>query len=159
VLIVGATAAAFTVSVAAALVTIPAVLLTTTAKVAPLSAVVVAGVCTCRSRSRDACAVLPLVAQRCVPVATTVNVAVWPTDTSGWKLGHDSWRVRLVPEVARVSPVQPTPVKVRTNGSRGRILWRECSFGFRSLLKIPRKKDGSADSVNPLDIHAIARRV
>jgi hypothetical protein len=44
VLIVGATAAAFTVSVAAALVTVPAVLLTTTANVAPLSAVVVPGV-------------------------------------------------------------------------------------------------------------------
>ena len=44
VLIVGATAPAFTVSVAAALVTVPAVLLTTTRNVAPLSAVVVAGV-------------------------------------------------------------------------------------------------------------------
>ncbi len=42
--IVGATAAVFTVSAAAALVTVPAVLLTTTAKVAPLSEVVVAGV-------------------------------------------------------------------------------------------------------------------
>jgi len=42
--IVGATAAAFTVSVAALLVAVPATLLTTTAKVAPLSAVVVAGV-------------------------------------------------------------------------------------------------------------------
>jgi hypothetical protein len=44
VVIVGATAEAFTVSVAAALVTVPAVLLTTTRNVAPLSAVVVAGV-------------------------------------------------------------------------------------------------------------------
>src|SRR5260221_11957068 len=42
--IVGATAAAFTVSAAAPLVTVPAVLLTTTRKVAPLSDVVVAGV-------------------------------------------------------------------------------------------------------------------
>ena len=40
----GATGAAFTVSVAAALITEPAVLLTTTAKVDPLSEVVVAGV-------------------------------------------------------------------------------------------------------------------
>jgi len=44
VVIVGATRAGFTVSVAALLVTVPAVLLTTTAKVAPLSAVVVVGV-------------------------------------------------------------------------------------------------------------------
>jgi len=44
VVIVGATAAAFTVSVAAALVTVPAVLLTTTAKLDPLSPVVVTGV-------------------------------------------------------------------------------------------------------------------
>jgi hypothetical protein len=44
VVIVGATAAGFTVSVAALLVTVPAVLLTTTAKLAPLSAVVVTGV-------------------------------------------------------------------------------------------------------------------
>jgi hypothetical protein len=44
VLIVGATAAAFTVSVAALLVTVPAVLVTTTANVDPLSAVVVTGV-------------------------------------------------------------------------------------------------------------------
>jgi len=44
VVIVGATGAGFTVSVAALLVTVPAVLLTTTAKVAPLSAVVVVGV-------------------------------------------------------------------------------------------------------------------
>jgi hypothetical protein len=42
--IVGATAAVFTVSVAAALVTVPTVLLTTTANVDPLSDVVVAGV-------------------------------------------------------------------------------------------------------------------
>jgi hypothetical protein len=42
--IVGATAAAVTVSVAAALVTLPAVLLTTTSNVDPLSAVVVTGV-------------------------------------------------------------------------------------------------------------------
>jgi hypothetical protein len=42
--IVGATAAAFTVSVAAALVTVPAVLLTTTSNVDPLSEVVVTGV-------------------------------------------------------------------------------------------------------------------
>jgi hypothetical protein len=42
--IVGATAAAVTVSVTAALVTLPAVLLTTTSKVDPLSAAVVAGV-------------------------------------------------------------------------------------------------------------------
>jgi hypothetical protein len=44
VVIVGATAAAFTVSVAAALVAVPAVLLTTTWNVDPLSDVVVAGV-------------------------------------------------------------------------------------------------------------------
>src|SRR5438874_5327864 len=44
VVIVGATAAAFTVSVAALLVTVPAVLLTTTRNVEPLSAVVVVGV-------------------------------------------------------------------------------------------------------------------
>jgi len=44
VVIVGGTKAAFTVSVAAALVTVPAVLLTTTSKVDPLSAVVVTGV-------------------------------------------------------------------------------------------------------------------
>jgi hypothetical protein len=44
VVIVGATAAALTVSVAAALVTVPAVLLTTTANVDPLSEVVVTGV-------------------------------------------------------------------------------------------------------------------
>jgi len=44
VVIVGATAAAFTVSVAAALVTVPAVFVTTTANVDPLSAVVVTGV-------------------------------------------------------------------------------------------------------------------
>jgi hypothetical protein len=44
VVIVGATAEALTVSVAAALVIVPAVLLTTTRKAAPLSAVVVAGV-------------------------------------------------------------------------------------------------------------------
>jgi len=44
VVIVGATGAGFTVSVAALLVTVPAVLLTTTAKLAPLSAVVVVGV-------------------------------------------------------------------------------------------------------------------
>jgi len=40
--IVGATAAAFTVSVAAALVTVPAVFVTTTANVDPLSEVVAA---------------------------------------------------------------------------------------------------------------------
>jgi len=44
VVIVGATAAAFTVNVADALVAVPAMLLTTTANVAPLSAVVVTGV-------------------------------------------------------------------------------------------------------------------
>jgi hypothetical protein len=44
VVIVGATAAAFTVSIAAALVTVPAVLLTTTAKVDPLSNFAVTGV-------------------------------------------------------------------------------------------------------------------
>jgi hypothetical protein len=44
VVIVGATGAGFTVSVAVALVTVPAVLLTTTANVDPLSDVVVAGV-------------------------------------------------------------------------------------------------------------------
>jgi hypothetical protein len=44
VVIVGATGAVFTVSVAAALVTVPAVLLTTTVNCAPLSEVVVAGV-------------------------------------------------------------------------------------------------------------------
>jgi hypothetical protein len=44
VVIVGATAAVFTVSVATALVTVPAVLLTTTANVDPLSATVVTGV-------------------------------------------------------------------------------------------------------------------
>jgi hypothetical protein len=44
VLIVGATAAAFTVSVAALLVTVPAVFVTTTRNVDPLSAVVVTGV-------------------------------------------------------------------------------------------------------------------
>jgi hypothetical protein len=44
VVIVGATGAAFTVSVADALVTVPAVFVTTTRKVAPLSAVVVTGV-------------------------------------------------------------------------------------------------------------------
>jgi hypothetical protein len=42
--IVGATAAAFTVSVAALLANVPAVFVTTTAKVDPLSEVVVAGV-------------------------------------------------------------------------------------------------------------------
>jgi hypothetical protein len=42
--IVGVTAAAFTVSVAAALVTVPALLLTTTANCAPLSEFVVAAV-------------------------------------------------------------------------------------------------------------------
>jgi hypothetical protein len=42
--IVGATTAAFTVSVAALLVTLPAVLLTTTRNVDPLSVVAVAGV-------------------------------------------------------------------------------------------------------------------
>jgi hypothetical protein len=42
--IVGATGAGFTVSVAAALVTVPAVLLTTTWNVDPLSLVAVAGV-------------------------------------------------------------------------------------------------------------------
>jgi hypothetical protein len=42
--IVGATAAVFTVSVATALVTVPAVLLTTTRNVDPLSEVAVAGV-------------------------------------------------------------------------------------------------------------------
>jgi len=42
--IVGATPVPLTVSVAAALVTVPAVLLTTTLNVAPLSALVVAGV-------------------------------------------------------------------------------------------------------------------
>jgi hypothetical protein len=42
--IVGATGAGFTVSVAALLVAVPAELLTTTTKVDPLSAVVVAGV-------------------------------------------------------------------------------------------------------------------
>jgi hypothetical protein len=44
VVIVGATAAAFTVSVAAALVTLPALLLTNTVNCAPLSEVVVVGV-------------------------------------------------------------------------------------------------------------------
>ena len=44
VVIVGATGAGFTVSVAALLVTVPAVLFTTTEKVAPLSVVVVTGV-------------------------------------------------------------------------------------------------------------------
>jgi hypothetical protein len=44
VVIVGATGAAFTVSVAAPLVTVPAMFVTTTANVDPLSAVVVAGV-------------------------------------------------------------------------------------------------------------------
>jgi hypothetical protein len=44
VVIVGTTAAALTVSVAAGLVTVPVVLLTTTRNVAPLSVVVVAGV-------------------------------------------------------------------------------------------------------------------
>jgi hypothetical protein len=44
VVIIGATAAAFTVSVAVALVTVPAVLLTTTSNVVPLSVVAVAGV-------------------------------------------------------------------------------------------------------------------
>jgi len=44
VVIVGATGAGFTVSVAEALVAVPAVLLTTTANADPLSAVVVAGV-------------------------------------------------------------------------------------------------------------------
>jgi hypothetical protein len=44
VVIEGATAAAVTVNVAAALVTVPAGLLTTTRNVAPLSGVVVAGV-------------------------------------------------------------------------------------------------------------------
>jgi FixJ family two-component response regulator len=42
--IVGATGAALTVSVAAALVTVPVVFVTTTANVEPLSEVVVAGV-------------------------------------------------------------------------------------------------------------------
>jgi hypothetical protein len=44
VVIVGAIAGALTVSVAAALVTVPAVFVTTTANVEPLSEVVVAGV-------------------------------------------------------------------------------------------------------------------
>jgi hypothetical protein len=44
VVIVGATGAGFTVSVAVELVTVPTVLLTTTANVDPLSEVVVAGV-------------------------------------------------------------------------------------------------------------------
>jgi hypothetical protein len=44
VVIVGATAAAFTVKVAALLVTVPAVFVTTTSNVEPLSAVVVTGV-------------------------------------------------------------------------------------------------------------------
>jgi hypothetical protein len=44
VVIVGATGAGFTVSVAAELVTVPAVFVTTTANVDPLSDVVVAGV-------------------------------------------------------------------------------------------------------------------
>jgi hypothetical protein len=44
VVIVGATGAAFTVSVATALVTVPAVFVTTTRKVDPLSDVAVAGV-------------------------------------------------------------------------------------------------------------------
>jgi hypothetical protein len=44
VVIVGATGAGFTVSVAAALVTVPAVFVTITRKVDPLSEVVVAGV-------------------------------------------------------------------------------------------------------------------
>jgi hypothetical protein len=44
VVIAGATGAAFTVSVAAVLVAVPAVLLTTTANVDPLSEVAVAGV-------------------------------------------------------------------------------------------------------------------
>jgi hypothetical protein len=44
VVIVGATAAGFTVSAAAALVTVPAVFVTTTSNVNPLSAVVVTGV-------------------------------------------------------------------------------------------------------------------
>jgi hypothetical protein len=44
VVIIGATAAAFTVSVAAALVTVPAELVTTTRNVDPLSVVAVAGV-------------------------------------------------------------------------------------------------------------------
>jgi len=44
VVIVGATAVALTVSVAEALVTVPAVFVTTTANVDPLSEVVVAGV-------------------------------------------------------------------------------------------------------------------
>ena len=44
VVIAGATAPAFTVSVAALLVTVPTVFVTTTAKVDPLSVVVVAGV-------------------------------------------------------------------------------------------------------------------
>jgi hypothetical protein len=44
VVMVGVTAAALTVSLAAALVTVPAVLLTATAKLDPLSEVVVAGV-------------------------------------------------------------------------------------------------------------------
>jgi len=44
VVIVGATGAGFTVNVAAELVTVPAVFVTTTEKVAPLSEVVVAGV-------------------------------------------------------------------------------------------------------------------
>jgi hypothetical protein len=44
VVIVGATDAGFTVSVAAALVTVPAVFVTTTEKLDPLSEVVVAGV-------------------------------------------------------------------------------------------------------------------
>jgi len=44
VVIVGATGAGFTVSVAAVLVTVPAVFVTTTSNVDPLSAVVVTGV-------------------------------------------------------------------------------------------------------------------
>jgi hypothetical protein len=44
VVIVGATGAGFTVSVAAALVTVPAVFVTTTANADPLSDIVVAGV-------------------------------------------------------------------------------------------------------------------
>jgi hypothetical protein len=44
VVIVGATGAGFTVNVATALVTVPAVFVTTTEKVDPLSEVVVAGV-------------------------------------------------------------------------------------------------------------------
>ncbi len=43
-MIAGATGAAFTVSVAAALVTVPAVFVTTTSKVDPLSEVAVTGV-------------------------------------------------------------------------------------------------------------------